>query len=931
MAKQRSTPEHTTPHPTEGPPRRSPTPDDGAPSGLAPAPPLLASPARLAAARSRRRQWGTERHPRTLPVMAPPATRPMVSGARFALFLTVVAWATYVTEQVLRLTNRPLEARDLAESVAYLGIVTLLTASASAYLLCRLGQLTRSRTHRRVARSLLDDAFEHDRPSMTVLIPSYREEPRVLRQTLLSAALQEYPDLRIVLLIDDPHQPSDAEHQRLLEAARDVPREIALLLEGPRQLFRQAQEDFDARPAAGALQPAELLELATNFHTAAEWFRQEMDTIGSTAADHTDEFLVNDVLERYRDDLQRTASALEEAAALPEVVVSRTRAAQLYRRLVWIFEAHLSSFERKAFACLSHEANKAMNLNSYIGLMGGPSNGRYRVQAAPGGNVLLEAGEHDEALEIPDSDFVLTLDADSMLLPEYCLRLVHFLSQPENGDVAVVQTPYSSYRGAATRIERLAGATTDLQHLVHQGLTAHGATFWVGANAVLRKRSLDELVQLEQERGFVVRRYVQDRTVIEDTESSIDLRARGWRLHNYPERLSYSATPPDFGSLCIQRQRWANGGLVIAPKLLALVRFGRARKAVNPQLRLSPAELFLRMTYLTSITWATVGLLVLLCYPFEERLLSRWALLTALPYFVAMANDLRRCGYRRSDVLRLYGFNLLLLPINLAGTAQSLVQAIGGQKIAFARTPKIGTRTVAPLWFLLLPVALIAWSAYTLARDVHEQAYLHAIFAGSNGLLTLYAVLSLVGLRNLVADVALNLRERMYRPAREEQCPTSTPNWVTVLYHGAAETAQQHDAAPMAVALAAGDHVRALGGGTDPRQPMVRIHPERRAAPEPTAEGSTIVISADPAAATTLAPKDFSTTLASCVAQLSQSGQVTLREHQGGVAIEVIPTVVRHGHRRRRTDVHTRTHLVDLTTAPQSASANQPCAQESRP
>lgn len=65
------------------------------------------------------------------------------------------------------------------------------------------------------------------------------------------------------------------------------------------------------------------------------------------------------------------------------------------------------------------------------------------------------------------------------------------------------------------------------------------------------------------------RRFIQDRTVIEDTESSIDLRRKEWRLYNYPERLSYSATPPDFGSLVIQRGRWANGGLLILPKLLA--------------------------------------------------------------------------------------------------------------------------------------------------------------------------------------------------------------------------------------------------------------------------------------------------------------------------------------------------------------------------
>ena len=49
--------------------------------------------------------------------------------------------------------------------------------------------------------------------------------------------------------------------------------------------------------------------------------------------------------------------------------------------------------------------------------------------------------------------------------------------------------------------------------------------------------------------------FITARTVIEDTGSTVDLVARGWRVHNHPERLAYSATPPDFGSLIVQRRR----------------------------------------------------------------------------------------------------------------------------------------------------------------------------------------------------------------------------------------------------------------------------------------------------------------------------------------------------------------------------------------
>src|SRR5881409_2893417 len=204
-----------------------------------------------------------------------------------------------------------------------------------------------------------------------------------------------------------------------------------------------------------------------------------------------------------------------------------------------------------------------MNINTYIALMGG----RFR-ERADGTRLLLErACPNEPGLAFDDSDYVVVLDADTVVHPEYVLTLAHSLSRPEHRRVAVIQTPYSAFPGSARLLESVAGATTDIQYQVHQGFTYFGATFWVGANAMIRKAALEEIVEVRQERGFEVRVFIHDRTVIEDTESTVDLRARGWQLDNYPERLAFSATPPDFGALLIQRRRWANGGLLILPKL----------------------------------------------------------------------------------------------------------------------------------------------------------------------------------------------------------------------------------------------------------------------------------------------------------------------------------------------------------------------------
>jgi cellulose synthase/poly-beta-1,6-N-acetylglucosamine synthase-like glycosyltransferase len=667
--------------------------------------------------------------------------------------------------------------------MVYVAIMSLLTMSSLLYLVARQGALYRTRAHRRVPRAVIDEAFDERRPPMTVLVPAYREELPTIRKTLLSAALQEYPDLRVVLLLDDPPNPTRAEHIESLAAARSLPPRLTEWMREPHERFEAALRRFSECADAGH---AELADLIDEFRWAAHWLteragREDVD-------DHVDQFFADRVLGALADDFSGVAdalsSALEEGATVP---LSRMR--QLYQRLAWTFRAEITCFERKQFASLSHEANKAMNLNSYLGLMGRS----FEVRDTPEGRVLVPSAGGPMA--VPDAEFVLTLDADSILLPEYCLRLVHLFGQPDNHRLAVAQTPYSAFPGSATRMERLAGASTDLQHIVHQGMSYHDATFWVGANAVIRKRALDDIVEVEHQGGHEVRRYVQDRTVIEDTESSLDLAIHGWRLINYPERLSYSATPPDFGSLAIQRRRWANGGLLILPKLW---RNGRERNQRGEHG--SAAQTWLRINYMASTCWSSIGLVLLLAYPFDSKLLSPLIVLAAMPYFLAMASDLKRCGYKRTDILRIYGFNLILLPVNLAGVVKSLQQAVTGKKIPFARTPKVGHRTSTSLLFAVSPLLIIAYSLYTVWRDQQTGNWGNAAFAAVNAVAAAYAVLAFMGVRNLLVDLWLGFVEHLYvtekppgavKPVKRRRTvpePAPTP-WQDVLYRGQAATA----------------------------------------------------------------------------------------------------------------------------------------------
>jgi hypothetical protein len=203
-----------------------------------------------------------------------------------------------------------------------------------------------------------------------------------------------------------------------------------------------------------------------------------------------------------------------------------------------------------------------------------------------------------------------------------------------------------------------------------------------------------------------------------------------------------------------------------------------------------PVELLLRLNYLASITWATAGLVLLLAYPFNGGLLSGLVILMSAPYFVVMACDLKRCGYKHSDVFRIYGFNLIMLPVNASGVLHSIGQFITGHKGAFLRTPKVRHRSVAPPTFVIVPYLIVVLSVFVLFGDVQAQRWAHAAFAGANVLIAVPAIVAIIGLRHSVVDVWLGFVRLLYKPVRQGQATAKLDpvlDWAAVLYHGSVD------------------------------------------------------------------------------------------------------------------------------------------------
>src|SRR3989454_1188759 len=236
-----------------------------------------------------------------------------------AVGVTVIASVLSLGGIVLSLVEDVASGRWVASlgQGLFLAVVSFLIYGGLVYQFARLGHFNRLRQHRRAAEDELDRFFHVPRPAaVTILVPSYKEDPLVVRRTLLSAALQDYPRRRVVLLIDDPPHSGQASDIRLLSAARGLAAEIQETLRKPRDHFEDALRAFLERRARGPLDARqEMQRLAQLYRDAASWFEQQ--GAGYSLGDHADALFVEITFRvpvaRYLDQANRWARRIAPA------------------------------------------------------------------------------------------------------------------------------------------------------------------------------------------------------------------------------------------------------------------------------------------------------------------------------------------------------------------------------------------------------------------------------------------------------------------------------------------------------------------------------------------------------------------------------------------------------------------------------------------
>src|SRR5262249_43483750 len=159
----------------------------------------------------------------------------------------------------------------------------------------------------------------------------------------LSAAMQDYPDKRVVLLIDDPSAPGNEKDRLSLAAAHALPLELQKLLDAPAAEFAVLRDAFVSRQnEADFSLLSETLGLADAYDLAAKWFKQQCrDLSGPT---HSDELFITQSFSEPAAEFRRRANALRNAAENGGPYPSKSEILVEYQRLVARFRVKLTSF-----------------------------------------------------------------------------------------------------------------------------------------------------------------------------------------------------------------------------------------------------------------------------------------------------------------------------------------------------------------------------------------------------------------------------------------------------------------------------------------------------------------------------------------------------------------------------------------------------------
>jgi cellulose synthase (UDP-forming) len=164
-------------------------------------------------------------------------------------------------------------------------------------------------------------------------------------------------------------------------------------------------------------------------------------------------------------------------------------------------------------------------------------------------NSHAKAGNINAAFPRTDGELVLMLDADHVPMPDALDAMVGYFDDER---VALVQSPHDFFNHDSVQHYVVGRHEQSLFYrVVCPGKNRHGAAYWCGSAAILRREALLEIGGVATE------------TIAEDFHTTIRLQRHGWTSHYHDEVLVQGLAPHDLDSYLLQRDRWARGNLAV--------------------------------------------------------------------------------------------------------------------------------------------------------------------------------------------------------------------------------------------------------------------------------------------------------------------------------------------------------------------------------
>lgn len=167
-----------------------------------------------------------------------------------------------------------------------------------------------------------------------------------------------------------------------------------------------------------------------------------------------------------------------------------------------------------------------------------------------------KAGNLNNALAHTSGEFVVTMDADMILKPQFLKHTIGHMNDPK---VAFVQSPQAFYNADVFQhnlfAENIMRNDQDFfMRFIEPQRDLHNAAIYVGSGAIFRRSALADIG------GFVTD------VITEDMATGLMLQNAGWQSVYVNEVLATGRAAETYSELLKQRARWARGNVQVAQR-----------------------------------------------------------------------------------------------------------------------------------------------------------------------------------------------------------------------------------------------------------------------------------------------------------------------------------------------------------------------------